>query len=473
MKKLLTLMLILSLVALAFAGPFKDVREDNRYYDYIVNLVDKGIIKANPGTEFKGTSPLTKEEAVVWMTKSVSYVENSPLIAKSVDVQDLKETMEKDVNSKLTNYDTKFTGYDTKIANYDSKFADLDSKINALAAKIAVAEKSLSGYNDRFDNIEKTIKYHSDLMGILMDRMAAVDAQSKENTANFAELVDKVMYIDEKAVSAQANIMVLKNKMEELSKTFDEKHQESVAALSEEIMVSKYFVLGKVDEVNARFDDVYLKLNELSTKAAEWKKYEATLKTVDTTYTEVKKSAFIGKNTADSVAEDMLSLVDDIDNLNAKIEELNTKAAEWKKYEATLKTVDTTYAEVKKSAFMGKNTADSVATDMLDLMDTMDENNEVANIRFEGLEEGVTINSYDIVEIKSKLGILNDLDTRLTALEAKASTDVAALGERVTALETKLPEVEKKIPDTTFLWVLSILGVGLGIVGVLTGIVIK
>ncbi|HPO26331.1 MAG TPA: S-layer homology domain-containing protein, partial [Petrotogaceae bacterium] len=81
MKKLLTLMLILSLVALAFAGPFKDVREDNRYYDYIVNLVDKGVIKANPGTEFKGTSPLTKEEAVVWMTKSVSYVENSPLIA--------------------------------------------------------------------------------------------------------------------------------------------------------------------------------------------------------------------------------------------------------------------------------------------------------------------------------------------------------------------------------------------------------
>ena len=73
----------------------------------------------------------------------------------------------------------------------------------------------------------------------------------------------------------------------------------------------------------------------------------------------------------------------------------------------------------------------------------------------------------------SKLGILNDLDTRLTALEAKASTDVATLGERVTALETKLPEVEKKIPDTTFLWVLSILGVGLGIVGVLTGIVIK
>jgi len=466
MKKLLTLMLILSLVALAFAGPFKDVREDNRYYDYIVNLVDKGIIKANPGTEFKGTSPLTKEEAVVWMTKSVSYVENSPLIAKSVDVQDLKETMEKDVNSKLTNYDT-------KIANYDSKFADLDSKINALAAKIAVVEKSLNGYNDRFDNIEKTIKYHSDLMGILMDRMAAVDAQSKENTENFVELVDKVMYIDEKAVSAQANIMVLKNKMEELSKTFDEKHQESVAALSEEIMVSKYFVLGKVDEVNARFDDVYLKLNELSTKAAEWKKYEATLKTVDTTYTEVKKSAFVGKNTADSVAEDMLSLVDEIDALNAKIEELKTKAAEWKKYEATLKTVDTTYAEVKKSAFMGKNTADSVATDMLDLMDTMDENNEVANIRFEGLEEGVTINSYDIVEIKSKLGILNDLDTRLTALEAKASTDVAALGERVTALENKLPEVEKKIPDTTFLWVLSILGVGLGIVGVLTGIVIK
>ncbi|HQC41275.1 MAG TPA: hypothetical protein PK148_08790, partial [Petrotogaceae bacterium] len=133
----------------------------------------------------------------------------------------------------------------------------------------------------------------------------------------------------------------------------------------------------------------------------------------------------------------------------------------------------TTYAEVKKSAFMGKNTADSVATDMLDLMDTMDENNEITNIRFEGLEEGVTINSYDIVEIKSKLGILNDLDTRLTALEAKASTDVATLGERVTALETKLPEVEKKIPDTTFLWVLSILGVGLGIVGVLTGIVIK
>jgi S-layer homology domain. len=88
-KKGLVFLTLIVFVVSAFSLGFTDVGLDNWAYDYVMKLVEKGVIPVDQPT-FKGYEPLTRSDAAVWMSRLITYLENSPEIAKTKDLEYLE-----------------------------------------------------------------------------------------------------------------------------------------------------------------------------------------------------------------------------------------------------------------------------------------------------------------------------------------------------------------------------------------------
>jgi len=162
MKKTLVLFLSLLFVVAAFSAGFTDVQQDHWAYDYVMNLVNKGVIPTDQPT-FNGSEALTRSDASVWITRAIMYLENSPMIAKAEDISRMETALGAlskkvsslpDTSAALEDYKARSTRAILKL-KYDV-FAQIDE-----------LGKDIKSTNDRIDSLENSIDANSDLMADL------------------------------------------------------------------------------------------------------------------------------------------------------------------------------------------------------------------------------------------------------------------------------------------------------------------
>lgn len=162
MKKTLVLFLSLLFVVAAFSAGFTDVKQDHWAYDYVMNLVNKGVIPTDQPT-FNGSEALTRSDASVWITRAIMYLENSPMIAKAEDISRMETALGAlskkvsslpDTSAALEDYKARSTRAILKL-KYDV-FAQIDE-----------LGKDIKSTNDRIDSLENSIDANSDLMADL------------------------------------------------------------------------------------------------------------------------------------------------------------------------------------------------------------------------------------------------------------------------------------------------------------------
>jgi polyhydroxyalkanoate synthesis regulator phasin len=142
-KKGLVFLTLLVFVVSAFSLGFTDVGLDNWAYDYVMKLVEKGVIPVEQPT-FKGYEPLTRSDAAVWMSRLITYLENSPEIAKTKDLEYLE--------SKVTDLSKKMSALESSLTvEQAGESAVVSQDVAQLQAKVSQLESSLKTLNKTGD----------------------------------------------------------------------------------------------------------------------------------------------------------------------------------------------------------------------------------------------------------------------------------------------------------------------------------
>ena len=151
MKKGLVFLTLLVFVVSAFSLGFTDVGLDNWAYDYVMKLVEKGVIPVDQPT-FKGYEPLTRSDAAVWMSRLITYLENSPEIAKTKDLEYLE--------SKVTDLSKKMSALESSLLTVEQADATavVSQDVAQLQAKVSQLESSLKTLNKTVEQDSMIVK---------------------------------------------------------------------------------------------------------------------------------------------------------------------------------------------------------------------------------------------------------------------------------------------------------------------------
>ncbi len=141
---------LLVFVVSAFSLGFTDVGLDNWAYDYVMKLVEKGVIPVEQPT-FKGYEPLTRSDAAVWMSRLITYLENSPEIAKTKDLEYLE--------SKVTDLSKKMSALESSLTvEQAGESAVVSQDVAQLQAKVSQLESSLKTLNKTVEQDSMIVK---------------------------------------------------------------------------------------------------------------------------------------------------------------------------------------------------------------------------------------------------------------------------------------------------------------------------
>jgi len=169
-KKGLVFLTLLVFVVSAFSLGFTDVGLDNWAYDYVMKLVEKGVIPVDQPT-FKGYEPLTRSDAAVWMSRLITYLENSPEIAKTKDLEYLE--------SKVTDLSKKMSALESSLLTVEQADATavVSQDVAQLQAKVSQLEES------SLKTLNKTVEQDSMIVkGLPVLSRKVYDLEEKVNS---------------------------------------------------------------------------------------------------------------------------------------------------------------------------------------------------------------------------------------------------------------------------------------------------
>lgn len=166
---------LLVFVVSAFSLGFTDVGLDNWAYDYVMKLVEKGVIPVDQPT-FKGYEPLTRSDAAVWMSRLITYLENSPEIAKTKDLEYLE--------SKVTDLSKKMSALESSLAiEQADATAVVSQDVAQLQAKVSQLESKLSQTESSLKTLNKTVEQDSMIVkGLPVLSRKVYDLEEKVNS---------------------------------------------------------------------------------------------------------------------------------------------------------------------------------------------------------------------------------------------------------------------------------------------------
>lgn len=176
MKKGLVFLTLLVFVVSAFSLGFTDVGLDNWAYDYVMKLVEKGVIPVDQPT-FKGYEPLTRSDAAVWMSRLITYLENSPEIAKTKDLEYLE--------SKVTDLSKKMSALESSLLTVEQADATavVSQDVAQLQAKVSQLESKLSQTESSLKTLNKTVEQDSMIVkGLPVLSRKVYDLEEKVNS---------------------------------------------------------------------------------------------------------------------------------------------------------------------------------------------------------------------------------------------------------------------------------------------------
>ncbi len=167
---------LLVFVVSAFSLGFTDVGLDNWAYDYVMKLVEKGVIPVDQPT-FKGYEPLTRSDAAVWMSRLITYLENSPEIAKTKDLEYLE--------SKVTDLSKKMSALESSLLTVEQADATavVSQDVEQLQAKVSQLESKLSQTESSLKTLNKTVEQDSMIVkGLPVLSRKVYDLEEKVNS---------------------------------------------------------------------------------------------------------------------------------------------------------------------------------------------------------------------------------------------------------------------------------------------------
>ncbi|POZ93750.1 S-layer homology domain-containing protein [Petrotoga halophila] len=270
MKKTLAFFVVMVFVVSAFSLGFTDVGEDHWAYDYVMKLVEKGVIPVDEPT-FRGYEPLTRADAAVWMSRLVTYLENSPEIAKTSDLAYL-EAKVGDLSKKVNNVESQFNSLNEQL-QADDLLSDLqatyqDVKKTAYRAKnigdaletdLLAVSRDVSGLKATVSQLEATVEETKNLAEQNQMFVKALPTLSQKVASNQEQIVS----LEEFKTSMAKQHLNLKydtyDKIDELTNRAST-NEEQIASLSQDLADVK-----TIAEQNQMFVKA---LPDLSKKAA-------------------------------------------------------------------------------------------------------------------------------------------------------------------------------------------------------------
>ncbi len=249
MKKTLAFFVVMVFVASAFSLGFTDVGEDHWAYDYVMKLVEKGVIPVDEPT-FRGYEPLTRADAAVWMSRLVTYLENSPEIAKTSDLAYL-EAKVGDLSKKVNNVESQFNSLNEQL-QADDLLSDLQATYQDVK-KTAYRAKNIG------DALETDLLAVSQDVAGLKATVSQLEA-TVEETKSLAEqnqmFVKALPTLSQKVASNEERVASL----EEFKTTMAQQH-----------LNLKYDTYDKIDELTNRVSTNEEQIASLSQDLADVK----------------------------------------------------------------------------------------------------------------------------------------------------------------------------------------------------------
>jgi chromosome segregation ATPase len=300
MKKTLALFAVMVFVVSAFSLGFTDVGEDHWAYDYVMKLVEKGVIPVDEPT-FRGYEPLTRSDAAVWMSRLVTYLENSPEIAKTSDLAYLE----------------------AKVGELSKKVNNVESQFNSLNEQLQ-ADDLLSDLQATYQDVKKTAYRAKNIGDALETDLLAVSQDVAGLKATVSQLE---VTVEETKSLAEQNQMFVKA-LPSLSQKVAS-NEERIASLEEfkttmakQHLNLKYDTYDKIDELSSRVSTSEEQMASLSQDLAEVR----TIAELNQMY--VKALPDLAKKAASNEAK-ITELSQQIEAQNAEIEKAQDKTMLW------------------------------------------------------------------------------------------------------------------------------------------------
>jgi chromosome segregation ATPase len=258
-KKGLVFLTLLVFVVSAFSLGFTDVGLDNWAYDYVMKLVEKGVIPVEQPT-FKGYEPLTRSDAAVWMSRLITYLENSPEIAKTKDLEYL-ESKVTDLNKKMSALESSLAGQQAgATAAVSQDIAQLQSKVAQLESKLSQTESSLKTLNKTVEQDSMIVKGLPALSRKVYDLEQKVDSlEDFQSTMTRNHLNLKYETYDK--------IDTLSNRVSDLETSLDD----FKTTMTRNFLNLKYDTYDKIDNLSNQVSDHDDKIASLETEVADVK----------------------------------------------------------------------------------------------------------------------------------------------------------------------------------------------------------
>ena len=244
---------LLVFVVSAFSLGFTDVGLDNWAYDYVMKLVEKGVIPVDQPT-FKGYEPLTRSDAAVWMSRLITYLENSPEIAKTKDLEYLE--------SKVTDLSKKMSALESSLLTVEQADATavVSQDVAQLQAKVSQLESSLKTLNKTVEQDSMIVK------GLPVLSRKVYDLEEKVNSLEEFQSTMTRNHLNLK-YETYDKIDNLSNQVSDLETSFED----FKTTMTKNFLNLKYDTYDKIDNLSNQVSAHDDKIASLETEVADVK----------------------------------------------------------------------------------------------------------------------------------------------------------------------------------------------------------
>jgi DNA repair exonuclease SbcCD ATPase subunit len=253
-KKGLVFLTLLVFVVSAFSLGFTDVGLDNWAYDYVMKLVEKGVIPVDQPT-FKGYEPLTRSDAAVWMSRLITYLENSPEIAKTKDLEYLE--------SKVTDLSKKMSALESSLLTVEQADATavVSQDVAQLQAKVSQLESKLSQTESSLKTLNKTVEQDSMIVkGLPVLSRKVYDLEEKVNSLEEFQSTMTRNHLNLK-YETYDKIDNLSNQVSDLETSFED----FKTTMTKNFLNLKYDTYDKIDNLSNQVSDLETSFEDFKT----------------------------------------------------------------------------------------------------------------------------------------------------------------------------------------------------------------
>jgi chromosome segregation ATPase len=199
MKKVMTLLIMLSLVAFLFG--FEDLNEDHWAYPAVNKLYEEGILEGIfEGDVFEGSTSVSRFELAVTLQNIMDYIDDGDktnaekLVALETRVKSLEsiENSFEDLDVKTESNLRLLTALEKKVEEH---YSELNKKYSDLSYKFSSLEEEVSGFGNRLSSLENE-------MIEVKNRLSSIEGNVGNLEKLYDSLVKKINEVDQKAEKA-------------------------------------------------------------------------------------------------------------------------------------------------------------------------------------------------------------------------------------------------------------------------------